>query len=92
MTDKKAKCDRYKAIRRANRGVITKLTNEIDKLTTAETNCDEAHSRLRVISRQLEAKSTMLDELNRNILALCDVAEVDRDIDESETTSAKIME
>ena len=33
----------------------------------------------------------MLDELNRNILALCDVSKVDRDIDKSENTSAKSM-
>ena len=91
MTDKKAKCDRYKVIRRANRGVVTKLSNKIDKLTTAETISDEAHSRLRVISQQIEAKLTMLDELNRNILALCDVSKVDRDIDKSENTSAKSM-
>ena len=34
----------------------------------------------------------MLDELNRNILALCDVSKVDRDVNKSETTSAKTME
>ena len=45
MSDKKAKCDRYKVIRRANRGVITKLTNEIDELTTTETISEEAHSK-----------------------------------------------
>ena len=52
MTREKAKCDRYKVIRRAKCSVITKLINEIDKLTTTETISDEVHCDFRAIKSQ----------------------------------------
>ena len=90
--DPKARCDRSKAIRRAHRGVITKLTKEVDELLSEETTSEEVQARLRVILRQLEAKQSLLNDLDREILSLCELADVDGEIDESETITAKIIQ
>ena len=58
----KQKYDRAKAIRRAHRGVITKLVREIDELITTDASTTEAQARLKVIIKQLEAKSTLLKQ------------------------------
>ena len=93
MTEEaKARCDRSKAIRRANRGVIMKLTREVNKLINVETLSEATLVRLRVTFRQLEAKQLTLNDLDREILSLCELAEVEGEIDESETILARIIE
>ena len=83
--DPKTRRDRSKAIRRAHRGVITKLTKEIDELLSAMTILEDMQARLRVIFRQLEAKQSILNDLDREILSVCELTDVDGEIDESET-------
>ena len=75
--DPKARCDQSKAIRRAHRGVITKLTKEIDELLSATTISEDMQTRLRIIFQQLEAKQSILDNLDREILSLCELTDVD---------------
>ena len=51
--DPKARCDRAKAVRRANRGVVTKLVKEVDEIIGTDPLTDEGTARLKVIFKQL---------------------------------------
>ena len=62
--DPKACCNRSKAIRRAHRGVIIKLTKEIDKLLSATTISEDMQAQLRVTFQQLEVKQLILNDLD----------------------------
>ena len=97
----KQKCDRAKAIRSGHRGVTTKLVREVDEIvtvdpSTAEATVDpstaEAQVRLKVIFKQLEPKSAVLSELDKEISPLCDLEEVEGEIEEAERVIAKLIE
>ena len=51
--DRKEKCDRSKTVRRAHRGVTTKLIKEVDEIIGTD---PEAVARLKVIHQQLDSK------------------------------------
>ena len=87
----KAKLDRCRAIRGGHQGVLTKLTKEIDKILSQEMLTEEHYIRLSVIDRQLEAKSSVLADLDKEVLSCCDAGEIEGEIDESETVTAKII-
>ena len=87
----KAKLDRCKAVLRAHRGVTTKLTREIDELLALE-SLSEDHARLRVLYRQLETKSAVLAELDKEIFSCCELTDIEGEIEEAESTVAKIIE
>jgi len=87
----KARLDRCRAIRGGHRGVVTKLTKEIDEILSQEMLNEEHYIRLNVIDRQLEAKSSVLADLDKEVLGCCDAGEIEGEIDESETVTAKIM-
>ena len=87
----KAKLDRCRAIRRGHRGVVTKLTREIDEILQQETLNDEHYTRLNVIDHQLETKLSILANLDKEVLAYCDAGEIETEIHESETITAKII-
>jgi len=52
---------------------------------------EEHYIRLNIIDRQLEAKSSLLADLDKEILACCDPGEIEGEIDESEAVTAKII-
>lgn len=81
--------DRLKSIRGGHRGVITKLTREIDTLLAGETR---DIGRLQVINEQLKNKLTVLRKLDDDILTLCESDDIPREIDESETISATVID
>ena len=60
--DPKARCDRARAVRRTNRGVVTKLVKEVDKIIGTDPLTDEGTARLKVIFKQLEGKATIISE------------------------------
>ena len=85
-------CDRLKVVRRAHRGVVTKLTREVDTILAEESATSEQISRLSVIYEQLENKLQMLQGIDQKILTLCSLEEVEGEIEESEAVLAKLME
>ena len=85
-------CDRLKVVRRAHRGVVTKLTREVDTILGEESATSEQISRLSVIYEQLENKLQMLQGIDQKILTLCSLEEVEGEIEESEAVLAKLME
>lgn len=90
-TERQAKLDRSRAIRRANRGVLTKLIKEVDDILKSELN-DEVTSRLRVIVEQLEGKAKLFSSLDSEILGLCPLEDIERETEESEEVTAKALE
>ena len=84
--------EKQRAVRRANRGVVTKLTKEVDTLLAEEPVTSEKIARLNVIFDLLENKLKLLNEIDRQILSLCKVDDVPGEVDESEAILDKVMD
>lgn len=83
--------ERLRVIRRAHRGVVTKATREIDDLLSEEPLSSESVDRLNVLLQQLNNKMHVLQDINREILTLCAIEEIEREIEDSEAVDAKIL-
>ena len=83
--------EHLRVIRGGNRGVITKATREIDELLSEETMTSESVDRLNVLLQQLNNKMHVLQDIDREILTLCPMDEIEREIEESETVVAKSL-
>jgi len=81
--------EKQRAVRRANQGVVTK---EVDTLLAEELVTSEKVTRLNIIFDLLEHKLKLLNELDRQVLSLCSVDDVPREVDESETVLDKVMD
>ena len=90
--ERRLKCERSKAVRRAHRGVITKLIREVDEIIGGDSTTDEALARLKVIYKQLGGKLTFLSKIDEEISLLCELDDIEREVEESEATTAKIIE
>ena len=69
-----------------------KLVKEVDDLLADETLLNEAAARLNVVLEQLEGKMKVLTNLDGEIVSLCQVDDITREIDESEGIIAKLIE
>ena len=87
----KAKLDCCRAIHGGHRGVVTKLMEEIDEILSQEMLTEDHYIKLSVIDRQLEGKSSVLADLDKEVLACCGSGEIEGEIEESETVTAKII-
>ena len=88
IEEERKKLERLRLIRRGHRGVLTKLIKEIDTLVEpVEPEID----RLRIISEQLDGKLKVFSILNGEIVALCPEEDVDREIEDTESITAKII-
>ena len=90
--EQRKRLDRLRAVRGGHRGVLTKLTKEVDNLLADETLSNDFAARLNVIREQLEGKMKVLTNLNYEIVSLCQVDNITREIDESEGIIAKLIE
>ena len=84
MAENEEKLKRLKAIRSGNRGVVTKYTKEAIELLNGEDKSTTVSERLNTIGSLLNEKIERLKELDCQILDLCDVADIVKDIDETE--------
>ena len=84
--------DRLTTIRRSHRGVVTKLTREAYTLIADTPLTSEGIDRLTVIRQQLEGKEQLLLDYDRDILMKCTLEEVDAEVNDTEATTAKILE
>jgi len=64
----KTKLDHCRAV---HRGVVTKLTKEIDEILSQEMLAEEHYIRLSVIDHQLVAKSSVLADLDKEERNTC---------------------
>lgn len=92
VEQQRAKLERLKAVRRGHRGVLTKLTREMEEILASPELSSEGTSRLKVIHEQLEGKMKVFSNLDSEIVGLCVLDDIEREIDESEATTAKLIE
>lgn len=71
MTEKEAKekLERVKAIRAANRGVITKKISDVDTILSGATLIDDQRKSLEVLDRLLSGKLKTIEELDESVLS-----------------------
>ena len=89
--EQRAKLERLTTIRRAHRGVLTKLTQEVEEIISHSELNDEGISRLKIICEQLVGKMEVFLNLDSKIVALCIINEIEQEIKESEATTAKLI-
>ena len=83
--------ERLKAVRAGHQGVITKLTRELGEALTSPATGEKV-SHLNVVFEQLQNKLNVLQKINNKVLALCGVDDIEREIDESEVITARILD
>ena len=82
-----------KAIRRGNRSVVTKLSNEaLEYLNTEDELPETKLSRPETIDNQLQTKLNVLEELNQQLLSVCEIETIEQEIEDSEDILAKILD
>lgn len=85
--------ERSRAIRRANRGVVTKLVREAEEIIRATESFDSLkRNRLHVINQQLEGKLSLLNGMDKDILDHCELEAIETEIEESESIVAKVID
>ncbi len=84
MAENDEKLKRLKAIRSGNRAVVTKYTKEAVELLNEEEKSVATSERLSTISDLLSEKIGLLKQLDSQILDICDVADIVREIEETE--------
>ena len=90
--ERRIKLDRLKKVRQGHRGVLTKLTREIEGLVESTKPEPNQVSRLKIIYEQLEGKMKVFSNLDGEIVALCPEDDIEREIEDSESITAKIIE
>ena len=87
MTD-----DRLHKIRGGHRAVTTKIIRDVDEILTSRGALEaEQLKQLSVKLQQLDGKLKVLSDIDKDILDKCEVDAIEREIDESEAISAKIL-
>ena len=81
-TETKDNLKRLRAIRSGNRGVVTKYMKEAMELF--EQHDERNKDRLRTLSNLLNEKIVRLKQLDAEILQLCEVEDIEREIEETE--------
>ena len=64
---------------------------EVDEIIGTTPLSEEGIARLKVIHKQLESKANVLSEFDREITSLCEVEEIEREVEEAEVFTAKII-
>ena len=81
MAETKERLDRLRAKRGGHRGVCTKLAKESDEIIQHPGTVDA--DRYEVIQGLFEEKLKILNEIDAEILGLCDIEEIEQEIEES---------
>jgi hypothetical protein len=90
MTDQ---LERKKATRRGNRAVITKYSNEAKELLANGENIDEnTKDRLNTLHDLLEEKLQVVKKFDEEILQLCEVKEIENEIEISEELNSRVLD
>ena len=83
--------ERLRAIRGGHRGVVTCLTKQIDELLAVEL-VGECISKLNVLLQQLNNKFDKLQDIDHDIITVCKLKEIEREMEESEIMTAKVLD
>ena len=95
----KEKIERLKSIRAGHRGVVTRHINEAKtilenrrELRHVEEELTVAQVDRLIISLLLLEKQKTLSKIDQEVLELCELTEIEREIQESENIVSKILE
>ena len=80
--------ERLRVIREGHRRYVSKLDQELTEILQGE---DKDYERLNVIRQLLDGKQDSLSEMDQEILSLCEVTTIDKEIEESEEFTASII-
>ena len=83
------KLERIRAVRAGNRGVITKLTREAEKLWSEE---ELNNDRLRTIATILDKKIKTIKDLDEQVLTLCAIEDIEREIEEADDVDSRVLD
>eukprot|EP00795_Rhopilema_esculentum_P013261 gene13261-4094_t len=86
---------RIRAYRRGNRSVVTKLQGEVTQIIRTRSNSytePDVLSRLQSISDLLKAKQDYLRRVSDEILGLCSIEEIDKEIEDCSEWETRILE
>ena len=92
--EKKERLTRLRVIRGAQRAIVTKNVSKVTDIVEDEAftfSTSELVHQLEVISRLLEAKLKALEDIDQDILSLCNVDEIPQEIEESERYVEKVI-
>ena len=86
------KLARLKATRKSHRGGLTRYMNEANTIAD-NTRIDESQlQRLQILKTQIEQKSNTLSKVDGDILQICDVTDIEKEVDEAEAISFELTE
>ena len=80
--------ERLRVIREGHRRYVSKLDQEFTEMLQSE---DKDYERLNVMRQLLDGKQESLSEMDQEILSLCEVTTIDKEIEESEEFTASII-
>lgn len=94
MAEKEAKekLERVKAIRAANRGVITKKITDVHAILNGGTLNEDQGKALEILDRLLDSKLKTVQELDQSVLSLCGLDSIQGEIEDSEKVLEKVVE
>ena len=92
-SDVKEKLERLRAIRGAHRGVVTKNVNKVKDILPEEYTyaTSEQIQQLEIINGLLQAKLKALEDIDQEILSLCELEAIEHEIEESERVVEKVI-
>lgn len=80
--------ERLRAIREGHRRYVSKLDQELTEISQGE---DKDYERLNFMRQFLDGKQESLSEMDQEILSLCEVTTIDKEIEESEEFTASVV-
>ena len=87
---------RKRAIRAGQRGVtcITQLTKKADSILNndEELEAESSETRLQTINTMLSDKLKIVKELNEQVLSLCEVEDISREIEEADDIISRVLD
>ena len=85
---------RKRAIRAEHRGVITKLTKKADSILNndEELEAESSKTRLQTINTMLSDKLKIVKELDEQVLSLCEVKDISREIEEADDIISRVLD
>jgi hypothetical protein len=86
------KLKRLKAIRNSHRNVVNNLLQEANELICVDSLSENQKGRIEVISTLFENKLKTLNEIDQEILNVCELTTINNEIQESEEIVARIID
>ena len=84
---------RFRAIRAANKGVITKLIAESETILEMDTEMDDkTRNRLLRIDTMLKEKFKVVTDLDEKIVPVCKLEDIEKEIDDSESLKMRVLD